>query len=156
MSRVEDRLKEHGITLPECPIPAASYVPARVSCSGEFIFASGQTAIQDGQLLYAGKVGAQISQEDAYMSARLSAIRCISELRSVADLDDLIIWRVTGYVNAVPDFTGQPKVVNGASDLFLLAFGEDGKHSRTAFGVGSLPDGASVEIDVIACRKNSK
>lgn len=85
-----------------------------------------------------------------YQSARIAAIRCISELRSVADLDRLRIVRVTGFVNAGPDFTLQPRVVNGASELFELAFGERGRHSRIAIGAGSLPDGASVEVDVVA------
>ena len=148
MTNVEKRLLDNGITLPDCPVPIASYVPARVE--GRTVYASGQTAWKDGVLQYVGKVGAEISLEDGYESAKLAAIRCISELRSVADLDKLKIVKVNGYVNATPDYTAQPKVVNGASDLFVLAFGENGKHARAAIGVGSLPDGASVEIECIA------
>lgn len=148
MTNVEKRLSEHHITLPDCPVPVASYIPAQTA--GDFIFASGQAATVEGKLLYAGKVGTEISLEDAYQSARIAAIRCISELRSVADLDRLRIVRVTGFVNADPDFTLQPRVVNGASELFELAFGEKGRHSRIAIGAGSLPDGASVEVDVVA------
>ncbi len=148
MSNVEKRLLENGITLPDCPVPVASYVPARVE--GNTVYASGQTAWVDGVLRHVGKVGAEISLEEGYESAKLAAIRCISELRSVADLDKLKIVKVNGYVNCTPDYTAQPKVVNGASDLFVLAFGENGKHARAAIGVGSLPDGASVEVECVA------
>ena len=149
MTNVEKRLQEHGIVIPDCPVPVAAYVPAQRA--GDMLFASGQCAWVDGELLYRGRVGEAISLEDAYTSARLGALRCISELRSIADLDTLRIVKVTGFVNAVPGYEAQPKVVNGASELFELAFGEKGKHARSAVGVGSLPDNASVEIEVIAC-----
>lgn len=148
MTKVEERLKAEGIKLPECPVPVASYISAKVADG--FVYVSGQTAIVDGELKYTGKVGDTVSPEDGYQSARIAAIRCISELRSVADLDKLEIVKVCGFVNAVPEYTEQPKVINGASDLILFAFGERGKHTRTAVGVGSLPACASVEVDLIA------
>ena len=150
MGNVEKKLKELGIELPECPKPVAAYVPA--TCENGFIFASGQTAWVDGKLLYPGKVGEAVSVEEAYESAKISAVRVIAELKSiVGDLDNIKhIVKVTGYVNSAPDFGAQPKVVNGASELFCEVFGEAGKHARVAFGVGALPDNASVEIDVIA------
>lgn len=149
MTNVEKRLLENGIELPNCPVPVASYVSARDG--NGFIFASGQTAWVDGNLKYVGKVGQEISLEEGYESAKIAAIRCISELRSAIDLDSIRIVKVNGYVNCTPDYCDQPKVLNGASDLFVLAFGEKGKHARAAIGVGSLPDKASVEVEVIAC-----
>ena len=148
MSNAEKILKEHGLEIPECPVPIASYVPARVE--GNFVYLSGQTAWVNGELQYAGKVGEDVTLEQGYESAKLAALRCISELRSVADLDKVSIVKVVGYVNCTPDYEDQPKVVNGASDLFVLAFGEKGKHARAAIGMGSLPDGASVEIEAVA------
>ncbi len=150
MSKVEERLKELGIELPECPKPVAAYVPAALE--NGFVFASGQTAFVDGKLLYAGKLGGGVSIEEGYESAKIAAIRVIAELKSlVGDLDKIKrIVKVTGYVNSAPDFGAQPKVVNGASELFRAAFGPAGEHARVAFGVGALPDNASVEVDVIA------
>ena len=150
MSRVEERLKELGLELPPCPVPVAAYVPAAEA--GSFVFASGQTAIVDGVLQYKGKLGKEVSVEEGYQSARIAGLRVISELKAIlGDLDRIErIVKVTGYVNGTPDFADQPKVVNGASELFREVFGEKGEHSRVAFGAGSLPDGASVEIDLIA------
>lgn len=148
MTEVEKRLEKHGLTVPSCPVPVAAYVPAQIA--GRMIFASGQCAWVDDELLYRGRVGEDVSLEEAYQSAKISALRCISELKSVADLDSLRIVKVTGFVNAVPGYEKQPKVINGASELIELAFGEKGKHARAAVGVGSLPDNASVEIEIIA------
>ena len=148
MSNVEKILKEYGLEIPECPVPIASYVPARVE--GNFVYLSGQTAWVNGELQYAGKVGQDVTLEQGYESAKLSALRCMSELRSVADLDKVSIVKLTGYVNCTSDYVDQPKVVNGASELFVRAFGEKGKHARVAIGIGSLPDGTSVEIEVVA------
>ena len=150
MSRVEERLKELGLELPPCPVPVAAYVPAAEA--GSFVFASGQTAIVDGVLQYKGKLGKDVSVEEGYQSARIAGLRVISELKAIlGDLDRIErIVKVTGYVNGTPDFADQPKVVNGASELFREVFGEKGEHSRVAVGAGSLPDGASVEIYLIA------
>lgn len=149
MTNVEKILMDNGILIPECPVPVASYVPARIE--NGFVYASGQTAWVDGHLKFAGKLGENVSMNEGYESAKIAATRCISVLRSVSNLDKLNILKVTGYVNCASDYGDQPKIINGASDLFLLAFGDRGKHARAAIGVGSLPDGASVEIEVIAC-----
>lgn len=118
--------------------------------AGKLIYASGQTAWVDGVLQYAGKVGGSVSIEDAYESAKLSAINCLSAIKTIVDLDSIRIVRVTGYVNAVPEFGEQPKVINGASELLEKLYGANGRHARSAIGVGSLPTNASVEVEIIA------
>lgn len=148
MSKVEERLKEMGLELPECPTPVASYVVA--TQAEDLIFVSGQTAWLDGKLMYQGKVGNEIGYEDAYESAKLCALRCISELKAVADLDKIKILKVLGFVNADPEYKDHPKIMNGASELLEKAFLENGKHARSAIGIGSLPDNASVEVELIA------
>lgn len=148
MCKVEERLKKEGLVVPECPIPVASYIPAKKA--GNFVFASGQCSIQDGKLLYPGKVGKDINESDGYKSAAIAALRCISGLRSVVDLDKLSIVKVNGYVQGIDNFSNQAAVVNGASDLFVKAFGEKGRHARVALGIAGLPLNASVEIEVIA------
>ena len=139
-----------GIEVPPCTTPVAAYVPA--AQAGNFIFASGQTPIVDNKLVYQGKLGKDLGIEEGYEAAKLAAIRVIAELKSiVGDLDRIErIVKVTGYVNSAPEFGDQPKVVNGASELFRAAFGEKGEHARVAFGAGALPDNAAVEIDVVA------
>ena len=150
MSMVEQRLREMGIELPPCPVPVAAYVPA--ARGGNFIFAAGQTAIIDDQVVYKGKLGREYGIEEGYDAARIAAIRVIAELKSiVGDLDRIEqIVKLTGYVSSAEGFGDQPKVVNGASELIRKAFGAKGEHARVAFGVAELPDGAPVEIDVIA------
>lgn len=147
-SEVEKRIRAMGLELPDCPKPVASYQPAQVA--GKLVFVSGNTAWVDGKLLYAGKVGVDVTQEEAYESARISALRCISGLRSVADLDKVRVVYLSGYVNAAPDFENHPAVVNGASDLIEKAFLDKGKHARKAIGMSSLPDNASTEIEFTA------
>lgn len=150
MSIVEDRIKEMGLEIPPCPVPVAAYVPA-VEVA-DFVFASGQTPIVDGKLMYSGKLGRDLTVEQGYEAAKLAALRVISELKAIiGDLDrvDRIV-KVTGYVNSASDFGDQPKVVNGASELIRHVFGKNGEHARIAFGVAALPDNAAVEIDLIA------
>ena len=115
MSQVEERINALGLKLPECPIPVAAYVVAKKQ--GNLIFVSGQTAQYEGKPMYIGKVGREVSLEEAYESAKLCALRCISELNSVADLDKIQILKVLGFVNAVPEYRDHPKVMNGASEL---------------------------------------
>ena len=150
MGNIEKRLAELGIELPECPKPVAAYVPA--AKAGGFVYASGQTPIIDGKLTYKGKLGRDVTVEEGYEAAKIAAIRVLSELKFiVGDLDKIQrIVRVTGYVNSMPDFGDQPKVINGASELFCAVFGDKGEHARVAFGAGALPDNAAVEVDVIA------
>ena len=148
MSNVEQKLQAMGLKLPACPAPVAAYLP--VQTAGNLIYASGQTAWVDGKLLYAGKVGGDVSIADAYESAKISAVNCLSAIATVADLDRIRLVRVHGWVNGVPDFGDQPAVVNGASELLEALYGEHGRHARSAIGVGSLPTNASVEIEIIA------
>ena len=150
MGMIEKRLEELGLTLPECPTPVASYVIA--AQTGSLVYASGQTPIENGVLRYAGKVGKDLSVEDAYEAAKICALRLIAELKShVGDLDRVErIVKVNGYVNSEGDFGMQPKVMNGASDLLVAVFGEKGKHARAAIGVSTLPDNAAVEVELIA------
>ena len=148
MSKIEEKLSEMGLELPVCPAPVAAYLP--VQKAGKLVYASGQTAWVNGVLQYAGKVGDTVSIEEAYESAKLSAINCLSAIKTIVDLDKIRIVRVTGFVNAVPEFGDQPKVVNGASELLEKLYGANGKHARSAIGVGSLPTNASVEVEIIA------
>ena len=149
-SAVEEKLKDLGLELPPCPKPVAAYVPA-VEASG-FVFASGQTPVVGDKLMYRGNVGSEISVEQAYEAAKICALRCLAELKSAIGTLDRVerIVKVTGYVNSAPGFGDQPKVVNGASELLEKIFGEKGKHARAAIGVAELPDGAAVEIEMIA------
>ena len=147
---VYDRLRELGLEMPAAPKPAGAYVPAKVSRG--MIFASGQTPTVEGKNVYEGKVGKEVSEEDAYAAARLAALNCVAELHYV--LGDLgrvrEIVKVTGYVASAPGFGQQPRVVNGASELFQELWGDNGRHARAAIGVAELPFDGPVEIEVIA------
>ena len=147
---VYDRLSELGLELPAAPKPAGAYVPAKISRG--LIFAFGQTPTVEGKNVYEGKVGKEVSEEDAYAAARLAALNCVAELHYV--LGDLgrvrEIIKVTGYVASAPGFGQQPRVVNGASELFQELWGENGRHARAAIGVAELPFDGPVEIEVIA------
>jgi enamine deaminase RidA (YjgF/YER057c/UK114 family) len=146
---IEDRLKSLNITLPTPPKPAGSYIP--VVASGNLVFVSGQIPMQDGKVVFTGKVPTERSVEDAQKAARLCAINILAQLKAnLGSLDKITrIVRVSGFVNSTPDFAEQPKVINAASDLFFEIFGENGKHSRIAVGVSSLPLNSTVEIDAI-------
>ena len=147
---VYDRISELGLELPAAPKPAGAYVPAKISRG--LIFASGQTPTVQGKNVYEGKVGEEVSEEDAYAAARLAALNCVAELHYV--LGDLgrvrEIVKVTGYVASAPGFGQQPRVVNGASELFQELWRENGRHARAAIGVAELPFDGPVEIEVIA------
>lgn len=146
---VEDTLHTLGHTLPATAAPLASYVPA--VRTGNLVYCSGQVPSRDGKLVCTGKVGADVSPADAQAAARVAVLNALAAIKSVAGSLDAItrMVRLTGYVNSTPEFTGQPQVINGASDLLLELFGEAGKHSRVAVGVAQLPLGAAVEIDLI-------
>jgi enamine deaminase RidA (YjgF/YER057c/UK114 family) len=135
--------------LPTPPKPAGSYIP--VVASGNLVFVSGQIPMQDGKVVFTGKVPTERSVEDAQKAARLCAINILAQLKAnLGSLDKITrIVRVSGFVNSTPDFAEQPKVINAASDLFFEIFGENGKHSRIAVGVSSLPLNSTVEIDAI-------
>lgn len=149
--KIDARLKELGITIPEGVAPAGNYVPA--VRSGNLVFVAGQIPLEGGKPQFIGKLGREFKVEDGQKAARLCAINIISQLRAAlgGDLDKVKrIVRVGGFVNAVPDFTDQPQVINGASDLLVQIFGEAGKHARAAVGVSSLPRGVAVEVEAVA------
>lgn len=148
--KIEKRLKELNIKLPECPKPAAIYVP--VVLSDEFIFVSGQTPKDGSNLLYKGKLGRDLTVEEGYDASRVCVLRCISALKSIVGDLDIIesIVKLTGYVNSSDDFYEQSLVINGASELIEEIFGDKGKHARVAVGTNVLPGNAAVEIEIIA------
>ncbi len=148
--KIEARLKELGITLPAAATPAANYVPT--VRTGNLVFVAGQVTLKDGKLEYVGKLGREFSVEEGQKAARLCALNVLAHLKNACDGDlDRVrrCVRVGGFVNAVPEFGDHPKVINGASDLFVEVFGEAGKHARAAVGVGSLPFGVAVEVEAV-------
>jgi enamine deaminase RidA (YjgF/YER057c/UK114 family) len=146
---VEQRLTELGLVVPEVVPPLASYVPA--VREGDLVWTSGQLPMVDGVLAVTGKVGAQVSPEVAYDLARICALNAIAAVRSVVGDLDLVtqVVKVVGFVASDPSFTGQPGVVNGASELLGQVFGDAGVHARSAVGVASLPLDAPVEVEII-------
>ena len=146
---IETRLKELGITLPEPSTAVANYLPV-VEDAG-LITVSGQLPMRDGHLAYTGYVGKDVTVEDAYQAARLCAINGLALIKQAAgSLDRVRILRVGGFVASAPGFTGQPKVINGASDLLVDVLGDRGRHARAAVGVAELPLGAAVEVEFTA------
>jgi len=145
----EERLAELGLTVPDVVPPIAAYVPAvRV---GSLVYTAGQLPLLDGALIATGKVGAEVTAEQAAACAQQCALNAIAAIRSVTgDLDGLRIVKVVAFVASTPDFTGQPGVANGASELFGAVFGGAGVHARSAVGVPVLPLDAPVEVEVIA------
>ncbi|MEM8787071.1 MAG: RidA family protein [Pseudomonadota bacterium] len=147
--RIDRRLDELGITLPDAPAPAANYVPYVIS--GDLVFISGQISV-DADGLRTGKVGAEIGVEEAIGSARCCGLALIAQLKAAcgSNLDRVEqVVKLTGFVNATPDFSQHPAVVNGCSDLMVDVFGPAGAHARAAVGAGSLPLGVQVEIEGI-------
>ena len=147
--KIESRLAELNIKLPEPPAPVASYVPYVVS--GSLVFISGQVTMADGGLQYVGIVGKDLSLEDGKAAARLCAINVLAQLRAAAgDLDRVKrCVRLGVFVNAVPGFAQHPEVANGASDLIVEVFDEAGRHSRAAVGAGSLPRNVAAEVEAV-------
>jgi enamine deaminase RidA (YjgF/YER057c/UK114 family) len=149
MSAVEDRLAGLGRTLPGVAAPVAAYVPA--VRSGDYVFTSGQLPMVDGSLAATGKVGAEVSAEDAKQLAATCVLNALAAIKAeIGDLDRVRrIVKVVGFVASTPDFTGQPGVVNGASELLGEVFGDKGVHARSAVGVAVLPLDAPVEVELI-------
>jgi len=145
---IEEKIKSIGIKLPIPPNPAGSYIP--VVKSGNLLYVSGQIPMEDGKVVFTGKVS-DTNIETAQKSARICAINILAQLKKeLGDLEKISrIVRLSGFVNSGPEFTQQPKVINAASDLFYEIFGECGKHSRIAVGVSSLPLNSMTEIDAI-------
>jgi enamine deaminase RidA (YjgF/YER057c/UK114 family) len=149
MTDPKARLAELGLTLPAVAPPLASYVPA--VRTGNHVYVSGQVPIADGKLLATGKVGAEVTPEEANQLARRCALNAIAALDALVGLDAVVkIVKVVGFVASAEGFTGQPGVINGASELFAEVFGETGRHARSAVGVSELPLGAPVEVELIA------
>ena len=143
------RLAELGLTLPAVVPPLAAYVPAVQS--GNYVYVSGQLPMVDGKLPYVGKVGAEVTPEQGAELARYCALNALAAIEALVGLGQLVkIVKITGFVASAPGFTGQPAVVNGASELFGAVLGEQGRHARSAVGVAELPLGAPVEVEVIA------
>lgn len=142
------RLTELGLELPAVVPPLASYVPA--VRTGDLVFTSGQLPLSDGELGGVGKVGAQVSPERARELARVCALNALAAVDALVGLDAVVrVVKVVGFVASAPDFTGQPAVVNGASELLAEVFGEAGQHARSAVGVAVLPLDAPVEVELV-------
>ncbi len=149
----EERLKQLGIVLPKVPTPVANYVSYRLA--GNLLFLSGQGPRDDNGNNLTGKVGAEVSVEEAYKRARRIGLGLLAATRQALGSLDRVeaVLKVLGMVNAVPDFKDHPKVINGCSDLLVEVLGEAGKHARSAVGMGSLPNQISVEIEAVLAVK---
>ena len=149
MSGPEDRLAELGLAVPEVAKPVAAYVPAVVS--GDLVFTSGQLPMKNGELMLTGKVGGEVSPEEAKACAEQCALNAIAAVKSVlGDLDSVAqVVKVVAFIASTPDFTGQPQVANGASELLGKVFGDAGIHARSAVGVPVLPLDAPVEVEIV-------
>ncbi|MCU7823938.1 RidA family protein [Kitasatospora sp. DSM 101779] len=148
MSKVEEKLAELGLTLPDVAPPVAAYVPA--VRSGDHVFTSGQLPMVAGKLQHTGKVGAEVTPERAKALAQICALNALAAVKSViGDLDRVEqVVKVVGFVASAPDFTGQPAVINGASELLGEVLGAAGVHARSAVGVTVLPLDAPVEVEI--------
>jgi enamine deaminase RidA (YjgF/YER057c/UK114 family) len=148
MSTPEERLQELGLSVPQVAAPVAAYVPA--VRSGQHVFTSGQLPLREGSLITTGKVGAEVSLEEGVECARQCALNAIAAVRAeVGELSAVKrVVKVVAFVASAPDFTAQPKVANGASELLGAVFGDAGVHARSAVGVAALPLDAPVEVEI--------
>ncbi|MBN6055891.1 RidA family protein [Nonomuraea sp. RK-328] len=146
----EQRLAELGLTLPEVVAPLAAYVPA--VRTGDLVYTSGQVPMVEGKLPLVGKLGAELTVDEGREMARICALNALAALKSeVGDLGRIVrIVKAVVFVASAPDFTGQPQVANGASELLAEVLGDAGRHARSAVGVASLPLDAPVEVELIA------
>lgn len=148
MSRAGERLAELGLTLPGVAAPVAAYVPA--VRSGDHVYTSGQLPMVEGSLARTGKVGADVTPEQGKELARTCALNALAAIDALVGLDAVKrVVKVVGFVASADGFTGQPAVVNGASELLGAVFGDAGQHARSAVGVAELPLGAPVEVELI-------
>ncbi len=144
----EEKLQSMGLTLPPVPTPVGNYVPYKRD--GNTIYLSGQGPRRPDGTFIAGKVGRDVTIEQAYEHAKIVGLQLLAAARAAAgDLSKVEVLKVLGMVNAVPDFGDQPKVINGCSDLFVAVLGDRGRHARSAVGMGSLPNQISVEIEAV-------
>ena len=148
MVDVDKALERLGLRLPAVVPPLAAYQPA--VRSGDYVYTSGQLPMVDGALAATGKVGAEVDPEQGYELARICALNALAAVASIAPLDQVVkIVKVVGFVASAPGFTGQPKVLNGASELLGEVFGGAGTHARSAVGVAELPLGAPIEVELV-------
>lgn len=147
--KYEEKLEELGYKVPQATISVANYAPGVVQ--GEWLYVSGQLPMIDGKLAYQGRLGENMSVENGYAAARTCALNGLGVIKTlIGDLDRIEkIIKITGFVSATPEFTDQPKVINGASDLLGQVFGEAGVHARSAVGAAALPLGACCEVEMI-------
>ncbi len=148
--RIEAHLKAQGIELPNASTPAANYVP--FVRSGNLVFVSGQVSQWNGERKFLGKLGREFDIPEGQQAARLCALNLVAHMKNAVggDLDRIVrVVRLTGDENSMPDFTNQPQVLNGASDVMVEIFGEAGRHARSAVGMASLPGGVAVEVEGI-------
>ena len=145
---IREKIKELGLDLPVAAAPLAAYVPAVIT--GKLVFTAGQLPMLNGAIAMTGKVGAEVTVDQAKELAQLCALNALAALNLVADIDDVArIVRVVGYVNGAPGFVNQPAVINGASELLLALWGDvNGKHARSALGVAELPLNSPVEVEL--------
>ena len=146
---INAKLQSLGLTLPNVPTPVGNYRPAKRL--GNIVFTSGQTARINGVRRFVGKVGVEVTEADAYLSARDAALNCLACAAWAAGGIERVrdVVKVTGFVNCVDGFDRQPAVINGASDLIQALFGDSGAHARTAIGVNALPSNVSVELEIV-------
>jgi enamine deaminase RidA (YjgF/YER057c/UK114 family) len=151
---IKDKLAELGLTLPEAALPVAAYVPA--VRTGNLVFTAGQLPLVEGKIPFVGKVGSDVTPEQAKDMAQVCALNALAAISLVADIDQIEkIVRVGGFVNGIPGFVAIPAVINGASELLIKLFGEvNGKHARTAIGVAELPLNAPVEVEMVVQLKS--
>lgn len=146
---IEEKIAELGFELPEIAKPLAAYIPAKKV--GDLVMTSGQVPLVKGEIKYAGKLGKDLSEEEGQNAARVCALNCLAAIKGViGSLDNIEeIFKLSVFVNSSDEFTSQPKVANGASELIVNIFGDKGKHARSAVGVNQLPLNAAVEIEMI-------
>ena len=147
---IEDNIKKLNINLPDAPDPVGSYVATKIV--GKFLYISGQVSINEKGEFIKGKVGKELNLEEGYEAAKRCALNIVSQAKKTCANDLSRIKsciKLTGYVNSTDNFTDQPKIINGASDIISSVFGENGKHTRAAVSVNSLPLGVAVEVDAI-------
>jgi enamine deaminase RidA (YjgF/YER057c/UK114 family) len=149
VSTAAERLAALGLTLPPVAAPQAAYVPA--VRSGSYVYVSGQLPIVDGKLQATGKLGASVSTEEGAALARICALNGLAAAAAAAGGIDKVarVVKLTGFVASVPEFTGQPQVINGASEFLIEVFGESGRHARSAVGLAVLPLDSPVEVELI-------
>ncbi|MBT4889258.1 MAG: RidA family protein [Rhodospirillales bacterium] len=148
--RIDARLAELGIVIPEPPVPVASYQPYCIT--GNLVVVAGQVTLEDGKVKYKGRLGDDLSLEDGEAATRLCAVNVLAQVKAACDGDlDRVkqVVRLNAFFNSTPDFLDHPRVMNAASDMMAEIFGESGKHTRVGVGVSSLPLGVPVELDGI-------